>query len=294
MRKTCRRSLTHRFAWLLPAALCAASVATSFAAALHPAASPAATAASAPTAAAWTHAYVAFGQPKYAPGFDHFDYADPQARKGGTLYLNNPDLRSSFDKFNPFTIKGQSPAGVSIFMFEPLAIPAADEPATMYGLVAEAIQVAPDRSSIAFRINPKARFNNGDAVTADDVKYVFDSLTSKYAAPAYRTVFAGVERAVVVDERTIRFDLKDRSNDTLITVAGLPVFSRKWGLGADAKARPFDQIIDAHPITTGPYKIALTDSGRRIDFERRADYWGRDLGARRGFFNFDRVVYRYY
>ena len=242
----------------------------------------------------WVHAYAAFGAPKYPAGFDHFDYADPNAVKGGTLYLANPDLRTSFDKFNTYTIKGQAPGGLAIFMTESLAIPSGDEPGTIYGLVAEAINVAPDRSSIAFRIHPKARFTNGDAVTAADVKFVYDTLTSKYVAPGYRTLLAGVERVVVVDERTIRFDLKDRTIDTLTTVATLPVFSRKWGLGADGKAKPFDQVITEYPITTGPYKIAAVDSGRRIEFERRTDYWARDLGVRRGFFNFDRVIYRYY
>ena len=257
-------------------------------------------AASAPTttlaqpSGVWSHAYAAYGEPKYPTGFDHFDYADPNAKKGGTLYLTNPDLRSSFDKYNYYTIKGQSPAGINIWMMETLAIPSGDEPGTLYGLVAEAISVAPDRSSISFRIHPKARFNNGDPVTATDVKYVFDSLTSKYAAPQFRSSYGGVERAIVVDERTIRFDLKDRTIDTVNTVATLPVFSRKWGLGKNGKTKPFDEIINELPITTGPYRIALADSGRRIEFERRSDYWARDLGIRRGFFNFDRIVYRFY
>ena len=242
----------------------------------------------------WAHAYAAFGQPKYPAGFDHFEYADPKAVRGGTLYLSNPDLRSSFDKYNTFTIKGQAPGGIAIFMMETLAIPSGDEPGTLYGLVAEAMNVAPDRSSIAFRIHPKARFTNGDPVTAADVQFVYETLIGKYVSPGYRAALAGVERAVVVDERTIRFDLKERTIDTLTTVAGLPVFSRKWGLGTDGKAKPFDQVITEYPITTGPYRIAAVDSGRRIEFERRDDYWARDLGIRRGFFNFDRVIYRYY
>lgn len=263
-------------------------------AARAPAVPASAASATTPAPAAWSHAYAAYGEPKYPAGFDHFDYAEPSAKKGGTLYLTNPDLRSSFDKYNYYTIKGQSPAGINIWMMETLTIPSGDEPGSYYGLVAEAISVAPDRSSISFRIHPKARFNNGDAVTATDVKYVFDSLTSKYASPEFRSRYAGVERAVVVDERTIRFELKDRTIDTLSSVATLPVFSRKWGLGADGKTKPFDEIINELPITTGPYRIALADSGRRIEFERRPDYWARDLGIRRGFFNFDRVVYRYY
>ncbi|MEO8807095.1 MAG: extracellular solute-binding protein [Burkholderiaceae bacterium] len=290
MRPTCGRA--HFRGWLASLVLAGApSFAASAAATAPPVPMPAAAA----SAGGWSHAYLPFGgEPKYPAGFDHFDFADPLAKKGGTLYLANPDLRTSFDKFNPFTIKGQAPAGVTIFMMETLAIPSGDEPGTLYGLVAEAISVAPDRSSVSFRIHPLARFTNGDPVTAADVKFVFETFTSKYVAPSYRTAFAGVERAVVVDERTIRFDLKDRTVDTVTTVAGLPVFSRKWGLGPDGKAKPFDQIITEYPITTGPYRIAMVDSGRRIDLEKRADYWARDLGIRRGFFNFERIVYRYY
>ena len=245
--------------------------------------------------APWVHAYAAFGSPKYPPGFDHFGYVNPAAPKTGTLYLRNPDRRSSFDKFNPFTTRGNSPAGVMLFMMEPLAILSGDEPQTMYGLLAEAIQVAPDKSSIAFRLNPKAHFYNGDPVTAADVKYSFDSMSGKYAYPIYQTAFAGVEKCVVVDERTVRFDLKDRTTDTLFTLGNvLRIFSRKWGLGPDGKPKRFDDIVSEYPITTGPYTIDVTASGRRIEFKRNPDYWGRDLAARRGFFNFERVVYRYY
>jgi microcin C transport system substrate-binding protein len=245
-------------------------------------------------AAGWPHAYAAFGEPKYPRGFDHFEYADPAAPKGGTLRLKNPDRRTSFDKYNPFTTRGNSPAGMVILMFESLAITSGDEPQTMYGLLAEEMLVAPDKSTISFRLNPKARFTNGDPVTAEDVKYSFDSLSGKFASPAYQSAFAGVAGAVVLDARTIRFDLSDRNNDTLFAVGGLPVFSRKWELLADGKPKQFDEIVTELPITSGPYTIGEIDPGRRIEFKRNRDYWARDLGVRRGFFNFDRVVYRYY
>ena len=95
-----------------------------------------------PAALRWTHAHAAFGEPKHAAGFSHFDYANPDAPRGGTLNLRNPDRRSSFDKFNPFTTKGNAPAGLGIFMFESLTVPGSDELQTMYGLLAEAIAVA--------------------------------------------------------------------------------------------------------------------------------------------------------
>ena len=243
---------------------------------------------------AWVHAYAAFGQPKYPPGFEHFGYVNPDAPKGGTINLRNPDRRSSFDKFNPFTVKGNAPAGMSIFMFEGLTLLSGDELQTMYGLLAEAISVAPDKSSISFRLNPRARFSNGDPVTAADVKYSFESMSGKYASPGLQASLAGVARLVVIDERTVRFELKDRTTDMLFTVGGLTVFSRKWALTPEGTPKRFDEIVSEYPITSGPYTIAKADSGRRLEFRRNPDYWAANEGVRRGMFNWDRVVYRYY
>jgi peptide/nickel transport system substrate-binding protein/microcin C transport system substrate-binding protein len=179
-------------------------------------------------------------------------------------------------------------------MFESLALPSADEPSTIYGLLAESMRVAPDLSSIAFRLHPAARFLDGDPVLAADVKHSFEMLTSKYAEPGLQIAFGGVRSVTIEDDRTIRFELKEHTIDTVGTVAGLPVFSRKWGAGPDGKPKRFDEIVTEAPIATGPYRIGLADSGRRIEFERRDDYWAKDLGARKGQFNFDRIVYRYY
>jgi hypothetical protein len=196
--------------------------------------------------------FAAYGEPKYPARLQELDYVNPDAPKGGTLYLGNPDRRTSFDKYNPFTVKGSEPTGVHILMFETLAVRSGDEPGTIYGLLAEEMLVPPDRSSITFRLNPKARFINGDPVTAADVKHSFDMITSKGASPVYRSQYEGVKGAVVLDERTIRFDLSDRTHDTIINVGTLPVFSHKWGMGADGKPKPFDQVIDEYPITSGP------------------------------------------
>lgn len=247
------------------------------------------------SAARWTHALATFGEPKYPRGFDHFEYVNPDAPKRGMLYLGNPDRRSSFDKLNPYTLRGSAPAGLAIFMFETLAIMSGDEPSTMYGLLAEEMLAASDKSSITFRLHPKARFSNGDPVTAEDVRHSFETLTGKFASPAVRAAFSAVKQAVVLDARTVRFDLNERNIAAMITVGTeLPVFSRKWGAGPDGKAKPFDQIVTEHPLTSGPYTIAVADSGRRIELARDPGYWARDLGVRRGTFNFERIVYRYY
>jgi microcin C transport system substrate-binding protein len=278
-----RRLAAAALAWSCTALAVAAAAARATPVAAAPSAAP-----------RWVHAYAAFGEPKYPRGYDHFAYVNPAAPKGGTLYLRNPDRRTSFDKFNYFTLQGNAPAGMSIYMFETLTVLSADEPRTMYGLLAQEMQVEPDRSAITFRIDPRAHFSNGDGVTAADVKFSFESLTGKYASPVYSGTYTGVRAATVLDDRTIRFELGDRSSDTLFKLGALPVFSHKWGLKADGSHEPFDRVVSEYPITSGPYTIADADSGRRIEFRRDPNYWARELPVRRGFFNFDRVVYRYY
>ena len=255
---------------------------------------PAGAAAATPSAQ-WVHAYAAFGEPKYPRGFPNFEYVNPSAPKGGTLHLANPDRRTAFDKFNPFTVRGASPAGLEIFMLETLATTSADEPMTMYGLLAEEMLIALDKSSITFRLNPNARFSNGDPVTAADVKFSYESLTSKYAAPAYQSALTdGIKQLVVIDDRTVRFDLTDKTSATLFKLGGLFVFSHKWGLKPDGTRTRFDELLNEIPLLSGPYTITSQDPPRRIEFKRNPDYWAANLNVRRGAYNFDRVVYRYY
>lgn len=237
----------------------------------------------------WEHALSAYQPPKYAKDFRHFEYVNPDAPKGGLLRLGNPDRRTSIDKLNPYTIKGVAPTGVEMFMFESLCAFSMDEPQAMYGLLAEAMLVAPDLSSISFRLNPLARFNNGDPVTPEDVADSFTRMRGKLVSPAYSERVAGVERAVVVDAKTIRFDLKERTVDTLFSIGYMPVFSRKWGDG-----KPLAEVVLERPIVSGAYTIAELHMPSRIEFKRDPKYWARDLPVRRGHFNFDRIAYRLY
>jgi microcin C transport system substrate-binding protein len=241
------------------------------------------------TPSVWAaHAFSLYDTPKYPAGFTHFDYLNPEAPKGGELYLANPDSRTSFDKFNPFSMKGVAAAGVANLMFETLAINSADEIATMYGLLAEDMQLAPDRLSMTFRLNPQARFNNGDSVLADDVKYSFDTLVAK-GAPQFKMIFADVKQCVVLDAATVRFDFKAANRELPLIVGGMPVFSRKWAAGTS-----FDKIQLTAPIASGPYLIERYDLGRSIVFKRNPNYWGSTLPTRKGSYNFDRIFYRFY
>ena len=234
------------------------------------------------------HAFSQYDTPKYPPGFTHFDYVNPDAPKGGTLYLANPDRRSSFDKFNPFSLKGVAAAGISTLMFETLATSSSDEVATMYGLLADELVLAPDRMAMTFHINPRARFNNGDPVTAEDVKYSYDTLLAK-GAPQFKSIFVDVKDCVVVGPATVRFAFKTPNRELPLIVGGVPVFSKKWAAGTS-----FDKIQLAAPITSGPYLIDAYDVGRSITYKRNPAYWGSDIPVRKGTFNFERIVYRFY
>ena len=234
------------------------------------------------------HAFALYDNPKYPAGFTHFSYVNPDAPKGGVLYLSNPDRRTSFDKFNPFSLKGVAAAGLSDLMFETLATGTLDEKASMYGLLADDMTLAPDRMSIVFHLNPKARFSNGDPVTADDVKYSFDTLVAK-GAPQLQSIFDDVKQCVVLDPSRVRFDFKRLNRELPLIVGGVPVFSRKWAAGTS-----FDKIGLQAPIATGPYLIGHYEVGRSITYRRNPDYWGKDVPSRRGMFNFDRIVYRFY
>jgi len=235
------------------------------------------------------HAYAQFGDIRYPPGFDHFQWVNPNAPKGGELTLVPPLRISQFDKYNPFTLKGTAPPGLSDLMFESLLTGTLDEPTTAYGLLAEDVEVARDRLSATFRLNPAARFHSGKPVLAADVKHSFDELTGKLSHPAYRAMFADVKEAEVVGERTVRFHFRRASAELPLIVGGMPVFSRDWGAG-----KPFDQIVVDIPIGSGPYRIGHVDFGRDITYRRDPGYWAARLGVRRGMFNFDRITYKIY
>lgn len=279
------------WAWAIAAAMACGGTAAAPVPAPKPSAASAATAVvkTPVVTGQWVHAISAYAPPKYGPDFKHFEYVNPDAPKRGTLKLRNPDRRSSFDKFNPYTTRGSAPAGVAIFMIEPLAILSMDEPQAMYGVVAQAMLVAPDLSSISFRLHPKARFNNGDPVTPDDVVNSLERVKSKEASPATQIAFADIERAVVVDAHTVRVDLKARTVDAVFAAGGIPVLSRKWGAG-----KKFDEIVLDKPITTGPYLIDRFALPGSIEFKLDPAYWARDIPSRRGHFNFERVRYRMY
>lgn len=241
-------------------------------------------------APAWAaHGYALWGDLKYPPGFTHFGYVNPQAPKGGELRLVSNLRDSTFDKYNPFTIRGSAPAYLSALMFDTLLTGSLDETGSAYGLLAEDVAVAPDGLSVTFRLRPEARFHNGAAVLAEDVRHSYETLIGPHTSPAYKTILEDVAGLDVLGERTVRYRFKRPNRELPLTVGGLPVFSRAWGL-VDGKAKPFNEVVMDIPIGSGPYKIGPVRFGRDITYVRDPNYWARDLNVRRGTANFDRIT----
>ena len=177
-------------------------------------------------------------EPKYPPGFTHFDYVSPGAEKGGEITLYG---LGTFDSLNPYLLKGLSAEGLGTLVFETLLEKSLDEPFSMYGLLADDFYLAEDGLSVTFHINPAARFSNGQQVTAEDVKFSFDTLMSKAAHPQFRVYYGDVESAEVIDDLTVRFHFKNRNRELHMIVGEIPIFSREW-LGSE----PFDTVSYTH------------------------------------------------
>jgi microcin C transport system substrate-binding protein len=204
---------------------------------------------------------------------------------------------STFDKYNPFTLRGSAPAYLSNLMFESLLTGALDESGAAYGLLASDVQAAPDGLSVTFVINAQARFHNGQPVLAEDVRHSFDTLMGPHTSPVYKTVLADVAGLDVLGERVVRYRFKKPNRELPLTVGGLPVFSRAWGDAVDTKTgqrKSFDQVVMDTPIGSGPYTIGPVRFGKDITYVRDPNYWARDLPSRKGTANFDRIVVKIY
>lgn len=225
------------------------------------------------------------GEPKYGPGFTHLEYVNPEAPKGGQY---KEAAIGTFDNLNPYAIKGKAASGLNL-VYDRLMQRVWDEPFTMYPLIAERAEVTGDRSAVTFHLNPAARFHDGTPVTAADVLFSFETLRD-HGRPNMRRIYRLVDEAKIIDERAVYFHFGEgHDKETVMILAMMPVLSKAWWEG-----RTFDATLLEVPNLNGPYRIAAVDPGRRIVYERVADYWAKDLPVNKGHFNFDKIVYEYY
>lgn len=225
------------------------------------------------------------GQPAMPHGFTHFKYANPDAPKGGTL---RQAIIGSFDTLNPYSLKGTAAQSLNL-VYDRLMMRSWDEPFTMYPLIAESIEVPDDRSSITFHLNPKATFQDGTPITAEDVLYTFEML-KKNGRPNMRNVYGLVSKVTKMSNKIIRFDLSaDRNKETVLILAMMPVLSKAWW-----KDQDLNKTILTPPKATGPYKITEVDVGRRVVLERNRNYWAKDIPSVKGQYNFDKIIFDYF
>lgn len=239
----------------------------------------------------WLHAIAQDGEPKYAEGFTQFDYVNPNAPTGGTVRLS---AMGSFDTFNPLLPEGQAASGLGL-VYETLMTPSSDETSTYYGLLAEAVQFPDDFSSATFRIKGNARWHDGEPVTAEDVAWTFDKLTT--LSPFYGEYYASVEDVDVIGPNEITFRFSETGNREMPLILGqMLVLPKHWWEGADANGRQRD--IGAStlelPMGSGPYRLDSFVAGRTLSFRRVEDYWGADEPVNVGTNNFDEYRIEYF
>ncbi|MCK5880888.1 MAG: ABC transporter substrate-binding protein, partial [Sinobacterium sp.] len=232
-----------------------------------------------------SHAIAMHGDIKYPENFSHFDYTNPNAPKTGRIKLAS---QGGFDSLNPFIAKGSSADYIDL-IYDTLTTSSFDEPFTHYGLIAEEIIWPEDRSYVEYRLNPKATFSDGVAVTSKDVKFTFNLLMDK-ASPAYKTQYAGIASIDILGSHRIRFNFKNNDNAELVLIVGqLPVLPSHL-----IKPEEFERSSLAIPTGSGPYIISSVDTGKRTTFVLNENYWARDLNVNKGRYNFQRIDIDYY
>ena len=240
----------------------------------------------------WRYAVTSTGlPPKYKQDFAHFDYVNPTAPKGGSISLSSQD---GFDSFNPILDKGEIADGLNN-VFEPLMYSSPDEIAGSYGLLAEAVAFPDDISYAKFRLNPAAKWADGEPVTPEDVVFSFEK--AKELNPQYQFYYLHVTKAEKTGDREVTFTFDEKNNKELPNIVGeLMILPKHWWEGKDASGNQRDiGKTTLEPIMgSGPYKIVEVKPGDHVTFERRDDYWGKDLPVNVGRFNFKSMRYTYY
>jgi microcin C transport system substrate-binding protein len=245
------------------------------------------------------HGYHPYGVLKYPSDFQHFDYVNPNAPKGGTLKLLGS---GDFDNINPYILAGRSPAnspGAYVFGFLEMTDTllmgtdvhnsVGDEAGAAYGLIAETIDCHPQLDYCTFRLRSQARFQDGTPITADDVLFSFN-LLREHGHPRYALRYQQIDKVSVIDRHQVRFYFTGEHRRTLPLTAGqLPVLPKHYWQGKD-----FSKPTLLPPVISGPYKVASVQPARQMVLKRDPDYWGRDLPVNRGRYNFDEVVIDFY
>ncbi len=236
--------------------------------------------------AEWKHAIAMHGEAQYGPDFKHFSYVNPDAAKGGTLRIS---VLQSFDSTNPLIVKGVRAAGVRLWTLESLMARGHDEAFTLYGLLAEAVDVPDDRSWVAFRLNKDAKFSDGKPVTVDDVVFSLETLRD-FGRPNFGTYYSKVTKIERPAPRVVKLHFSSDADREIPLILGLmPILPKHIFEG-----KPFDKTMLSPFPGSGPYVMEDIDPGKSLTYRRDPNYWGRDLPVNKGRFNFDKIQYLYF
>ena len=243
--------------------------------------------------AGWHHALSLFGEIRYPAGFKHFEYANPNAPKGGRV---RQIAIGTFDNLNRVVagLKGSIAGGITL-IDDTLMESAQDEVSTEYGLLAESVRHPADFSSVTYRLRPQARWHDGKPVTADDVVFSFE--VQKKNSPQLAAYYRHVVKVEKTGARDITFTFDGPGNRELPQIVGqLAILPKHWWEGTDAQGRPRDVTATTlePPLSSGPYRVKELVPGRSITYERVRDYWARDLNVNVGRNNFDLLQYEYF
>ncbi|MFZ7093207.1 extracellular solute-binding protein [Primorskyibacter sp. 2E233] len=232
------------------------------------------------------HGVSTFGDLKYGAGFEHFDYVNPDAPKGGEF---STWAFGTFDSLTPYILKGNAAIGASVF-FDTLMTGNLEEPDAMYGLVAKSLEYPENREWVIFHMRPEAMFSDGTPVTAQDVVFSFNILKDK-GRPSFKTTFQYFQSAEALDDHTVKFtfDPKGPLRELLMTAGGIPILSEAYYETVD-----FTESSLVPPLGSGPYKLNAIDAGRSVSYKLRDDYWAKDLPVNVGHNNFDILKFEYF
>ena len=198
------------------------------------------------------HALGIHGTVKYGPDFEHFDYVNPKAPKGGQLRMA---AVGTFDSLNPFILKGVAARG-SFLIYSRLSSQSLDEPMSQYGQLARSLEMPADRSWVTFHLRQEARWHDGEPITAADVVFTFKTLITK-GTPFYRSFYADVDSVEAISEYAVKFTLSSSDNRELPLILGqLRVLPEHYWSG-----KSFDRTTLEPPLGSGPYRIASVDAG---------------------------------
>lgn len=228
-------------------------------------------------------AFAVIGEPKYAVNFNHYDYVNPAAPKGGNVTLS---ATGTFDNFNRFALRGVAAARTES-LYDTLFVTSDDEPGSYYPLVAENVRYADDFSWAEIAINPRARFHDGTPVSARDVAFTFHKFMTE-GVPQFRLVYKGTTVKAIAP-LTVRIELPEPNKENMLSLFSLPVMPESFW-----KNHKLSDPLSTPPLAGGPYRITDWRMGQYVIYSRVKDYWAATLPVNRGRWNFDTIRYDYY